>query len=211
MRIIDLGVISYAKAEEHQREALERARAGGPGTLFLLEHTPVITFGRHGGKENLPAAPEWFQSQGVEVAQSARGGNITCHFPGQMVAYPVMRVDSRPGGLKAFFYDLEKTALHTLERLGISAVRRVGFPGLWVGARKICSVGIAVKQWIAYHGLSLNVGRDLSLFDTVSPCGLGVAATSVHRELGRDDVRMAEVKALFLAEFQSVFTKGESL
>lgn len=205
MYITDLGILPYVEAEALQRQAFERVRGGGPATLFLLEHTPVITFGRHGGRENLPFAPEWFHSRGVDVAQSERGGNITCHFPGQLVAYPVMRVDGRPGGLKGYFYDLEETALRTLCLLGIAATRRPGFPGLWVGGRKICSVGIAVKRWIAFHGLSLNVGRDLALFEMISPCGLGVAATSVHRELDCEDVGMDEVKSLFLAEFQTVF------
>jgi lipoyl(octanoyl) transferase len=206
MRVIDLGLVSYAAALLTQQEASLRVSAGGEESLFLLEHPPVITFGRNGGKEHLPFHRDFFAERGVDIVQSTRGGSITCHFPGQMVAYPILRVDRRPGGLRRFFFDMEESVIRTLGRFGLDSGRLQGRPGVWVGGRKICSIGIAVKRWITSHGLSLNVAEDLSLFSLIAPCGLpGVQATSLHRELGGAVVGMERVKEVFAEEFCSVF------
>lgn len=206
LHIVDLGLVPYAKALRAQDKAVERVVAGGAPTLFLLEHPPTVTFGRNGGAENLPLSRAVLEGMGVEVAQTRRGGNITCHFPGQMVAYPVLRVDRRPGGLKGFFHDLESAVIAVLAGLGIAAERRPGLPGVWTGRGKICSIGIAVKRWVTSHGLALNVARDLSLFNMMNPCGLpGVAATSVARELDSDGVGVPEMKLLFAREFRRAF------
>lgn len=206
MIIQDLGLIAYQEAAALQNEAAASVRAGGEERLFLLEHLPVITFGRNGGEENLPLPRAFFESRGVSLVASSRGGNITCHFPGQLVAYPIMRVDKRPGGLRAFFHDLEEAVIRTLEHCGIKAARAEGRPGVWLENRKICSIGIAVKQWVTSHGLALNVSRDLSLFNMVAPCGLpDASATSIHRELDADSPPMEQVKEIFSREFQSLF------
>lgn len=206
MRIVDLGLTPYREAQGLQDKAVREVAAGAEGVVFLLEHPPVITFGRNGGEENLPFGREYFAAKGVEFVQASRGGNITCHFPGQLVAYPVLRVDKRPGGLRRFFHDLEETVIAALARFGLAAERVDGRPGVWVNGGKICSIGIAVKRWITCHGLALNVARDLALFDLVTPCGLaGVRATSLHRELGREDILMSQVKAALAEEFLRLF------
>jgi lipoyl(octanoyl) transferase len=118
-----------------------------------------------------------------------------------------MRIDRRPGGLRRFFHDLEESAIRTLACFGLAAGRVKGRPGVWVGERKICSTGIAVKHWVTSHGLSLNVGRDLSLFELVTPCGLpGVRATSLLRELAGPGPSMPEVKRVFIDCFREVFS-----
>jgi lipoyl(octanoyl) transferase len=207
MRIIDLGLVAYAVALRAQNEAVLRVRTGGGESLFLLEHQPVITFGRNGGEEYLPFGRAFFAERGVEFAHSARGGSITCHFPGQLVAYPILRVDRRPGGLRRFFFDLEESVIRTLDRFGLDSGRISGRPGVWIGDRKICSTGIAVKHWVTSHGLSLNVAEDLSLFSLVTPCGLpGVRATSLHRELGDAAIGMERVKEVFAEEFRALFS-----
>ncbi|MDL2290517.1 lipoyl(octanoyl) transferase LipB [Desulfovibrio sp. OttesenSCG-928-F20] len=206
MIVRDLGLIDYEEAVALQEEAADALRRGGQATLFLLEHPPVITFGRNGGEENLPLGRAFFAERGVSLVSSSRGGNITCHFPGQLVAYPILRVDRQPGGLRAFFHNLEEAVISTLAVCGIQAERSKGRPGVWLGNRKICSIGIAVKHWITSHGLALNVAKDLSLFNMVSPCGLsGVSATSIHRELGDESLSMQEVKTLFTNEFLRLF------
>ena len=206
MRILDLGLIAYNDALALQLDAAGRLREGGEECLFLLEHTPTITFGRNGGEEHLPFGRDFFAARGVDIVRSSRGGSITCHFPGQLVAYPVMRVDRRPGGLRGFFTDLEESVIRALARFELTAGRAEGRPGVWIDERKICSIGIAVKHWITCHGLSFNVARDLSLFDMVTPCGLpGVKATSLHRELDGAAPGMAEVKDALAREFCAVF------
>ncbi len=206
MRLLDLGLVPYERAVALQEEAVADVYAGGAGRVFLLEHPPTITFGRNGGQENLPSPEAFFTAQGVTLAHTGRGGNITCHFPGQLVVYPIMRIDKRPGGLKRFFDDLEEAVIRTLAAFGITAGRSEGRPGVWIADnRKICSIGIAVKHWITSHGLALNVGADLSLFNQVTPCGLpGVTATSMALELNRS-VPMPDVKAVFGREFLELF------
>jgi lipoyl(octanoyl) transferase len=210
MRVVDLGVISFADALALQEAAVAEVLAGGEERLFILEHTPVVTFGRHGGEAFLRFSPDQLRSQGIEVAKASRGGSVTCHFPGQAVIYPVMRLSGRPGGLKQFFFDLEQTGIDALAGLGIGAARFPGRPGVWVGPRKIASVGIGVKRWVSYHGLALNVGPDLSLFSMITACGLpGVEMTSAAKELenlGRpaEEADVQRIKDALVQAFLSV-------
>jgi len=206
MQIVDLGLISHAEAETVQLERLALVSEGAEDTLYLLEHPPTITLGRNGGRENLLVGDEALARQGVELVQTRRGGNITCHFPGQLVAYPVFRIASRPGGLRRFFFDLEEAVIRTLGHFGLAAGRAEGRPGVWIGSRKIASIGIGMRRWTSYHGVSLNVGRDLSLFRLITLCGLPDAEpTSLHRELHDESISMQEVKHVCAREFSSVF------
>lgn len=209
MRIVDLGLLAYAEAEALQLAALHEAQAGGAQTLFLVEHPRVITLGLQGGQENLHVDASFLASQGIELAQTRRGGSITCHFPGQLVAYPIVRVDRRRGGIRRFFSDMEEAVIRTSARFGVQAARRQGFPGVWTGSqadsRKICSMGIGVKRGVAYHGLALNVGPDLSLFELITLCGIdGALPTSLTREAGRE-IMIKEVKDVLSQEFRALF------
>lgn len=233
MRVVDLGIMAYGQAEALQLAALAEVQAGGEQTLYLVEHPKVITLGRQGGQENLHVSAAHLASQGIELAHTRRGGNITCHFPGQLVAYPIVRVDRRRGGIRQFFADMEEAVIRTCARFGVAAVRRPGFPGVWVdsrpdvrpdvqpdrspnglpevlagalgGARKICSMGIGVKRGVTYHGLALNVGPDVSLFALITLCGIsGAAPTSLTREAGRE-IAMKEVKDVLSQEFRALF------
>ena len=134
MRILDLGLIAYADARTMQEQARQRVLDSGEESLFLLEHPPVITFGRNGGEENLPFDRNFFAARGVDIIASTRGGNITCHFPGQFVAYPIMRVDKRPGGLRRFFADLEEARLEQSHVLIDIPQEALGESGLWLRA-----------------------------------------------------------------------------
>lgn len=226
MRIVDLGLISYHEAEAVQLAALAEVQQGAEEVLYLLEHPKVITLGRQGGGENLHVGREFLASQGIELAQTLRGGNITCHFPGQLVAYPIFRVEKRPGGIRQFFFDMEEAVIRTCAAFGVHAARRAGFPGVWTGdandggdaesaglTRKICSMGIGVKRFVTYHGLAFNVGPDVSLFDLITLCGIGDAqATSLSAEAARQAARpaqlpidMKEVKDVLAREFRACF------
>lgn len=206
MRLLNIDLVSYAAGVHIQENAVKDLAAGGPPRLILLEHAPVITFGRNGGEENLPFAVSSFKKQGIEIAKSSRGGNITCHYPGQLVAYPIMRVDRLKGGLRSFFHNMEESVIRTLGVFDIKGERIEDRAGVWVNGKKISSVGIAVKHWISSHGLSLNVAGDVSLFEIVAPCGLqGVSATSIHRELDSPGPSMADVKRAFVSAFADVF------
>ncbi|MEF2145204.1 MAG: lipoyl(octanoyl) transferase LipB [Desulfovibrionaceae bacterium] len=204
MNVIDLGLINYQDALEIQLRTHAEVLAGGKPTLFLLEHPPVITLGRQGGIDNLHVPEAFLRERGVELVATTRGGNITCHFPGQLVGYPILPVDKRPGGLKQLFFDIEESVIRTAMRFGVTAQRRQGHPGVWTGRGKLCSIGIAVKKWTTYHGLALNVSSDTTLFDLITPCGIqGARPTSLSSEAGRD-IPMHEVKHVLREEFQAV-------
>lgn len=206
MHIIDLKLIRHAEAEAIQMDRLAEVAEGAADTLYLLEHPKTITLGRNGGRENLLVSENALTAQGVELVQTRRGGNITCHFPGQLVAYPVFRLAGRPGGLRRFFFDLEDVVIRTLGHFGLTAGRWEGRPGVWIGSRKIASIGIGMRRWTSYHGLALNVGRDLSLFRLITLCGLPDAEpTSLHRELHDESISMQEIKHVCAREFRSVF------
>lgn len=224
-RVIDLGLMAYSQVHELQKKLVlelqnQPAETQVPNTLLLVEHPPVVTLGRHGGAENLLVSAEMLAARGVELAQTERGGNITCHFPGQLVAYPIARLlpkGSRttadeteagraPTGVKDFFNDLERIIIRVLARFDLRGEQVPGRSGVWLGERKICAMGIAVKRWVTYHGLAFNLGDDLSVFDLITPCGLAdTGVTSLHRELKSDAVSMDELKKVFLEEFSAYY------
>ena len=206
MRVVDLGLIPYAEAEKIQLETLNEVVNGAEETLFLLEHPSVITLGRNGGRENLHVSDEFLEQQGIELVHSSRGGNITCHFPGQLVAYPIFRVAKKPGGMRGLFTDLEEVVMRTCSHYGLPTTRQEGKPGVWIENRKICSIGIAMRKWTSYHGLAFNVLQDVDLFSLITLCGLADAEpTSLAHELGREDLDMQEVKHVLREAFRTVF------
>ena len=213
MRIVDLGLTQYKEAEALQVATLAEVLEGAEETLFLVEHPKVITLGKQGGGENLHVSADALAGMGIELAQTARGGNITCHFQGQLVAYPIFRVEKRKGGIRKFFADMEEAVIRTCAHFGVVVERRPGFPGVWINPaagtcdhpRKICSMGIGVRRGITYHGLALNVGPDVSLFDLITLCGInGAVATSLTKEAGRA-IDMKEVKDVLTREFRTHF------
>lgn len=218
LRIIDLGVIPYAEAWARQQHVhaltlgqRDRADAAGPApaaTVLLLEHPPVITISaRPGVADHLLATGEQLASMGITVEQTNRGGDITYHGPGQLVAYPI--VDLNRFGLRLHDYVrlLEASIIDTLAHFGIAGHAEPGATGVWVhpadGMRpaKIAAMGVRVSRWITLHGLALNINPDLSHFDLIVPCGLvGRPVTSMARVLpeGRTPA-VAAVKAALAA------------
>lgn len=177
LRILELGTIPYSEAWEIQKELVEQRAADKiPDTLLLLEHPSVVTCGR-GTK--LPPKLE------IPVFEIERGGEETLHSPGQIVGYPIMKLAPGNRDLHAYLRRVEEVLIRTLADFGIEADRREGLTGVWVGARKIASIGVACRKWVTYHGFALNVRNDLSLFQKIRPCGLDPAVmTSIAKELG---------------------------
>lgn len=214
MLVTDLGRMAFADAWLVQERAVAERLAGGPDRLFLVEHDPVITLGRHGGRENLLVPPEHLAGRGVALAEASRGGNITCHFPGQVVAYPIFKISPARGGLRGLFADLESVVIAALAGYGVGGERQPGRPGVFVAGRKIASIGLAVKKYVTAHGLALNVGRDLGVFSLITPCGLaGVVPTSLALEMPADAAArhpteehlIRHVKRTLVASFENVF------
>lgn len=178
-----LGLMGYVQALDLQ-ERVRAARQAGrvPDTLLLLEHFPVFTKGPRTQAQELPMGEDWYRMQGIEISDTDRGGHLTYHGPGQLVAYPIVEVRDVP----AYVGTLEAAMVAALAEEGVQARARDGFPGAWVGDDKIGSVGLHLSRGVSKHGLSVNVDNDLQPFEYVLPCGLdGVRMTSLLRETGR--------------------------
>jgi len=182
------GRIDYATALAWQESLAEGVLAGAGDVLLLLEHAPVYTLGRGADARFLGAATDG----GIEIVRVGRGGQVTYHGPGQLVGYPILDLGRHRRDVGWYVRALEAVLVRALETLGVRGERRVGSPGVWVGARKIGSIGVQIRRWVTWHGFALNVGDDLRAFDAITPCGLeGVQMTSVSREGGTSDVEVA--------------------
>jgi lipoyl(octanoyl) transferase len=182
-----LGTVAYAPTWELQDELAEQRRGRRIGDrLLLLEHFPVYTIGRGGDERNLLAGPERLREIGAELVRIDRGGDITFHGPGQIVAYPI--VELKDGlDLRRYVRTLEAAVIDTAAAFGVESDRLEGLPGIWVdGERKLGAIGVRVKRAVTTHGLALNVNTDLRWFDEMIPCGIpDKGVTSLSRELGR--------------------------
>lgn len=179
--IVRAGRVAYREALEWQRalarQRLERTRAHD--LLLLLEHEPVITFGRGGHREHLLA------TGGIDVVEVERGGDVTYHGPGQLVGYPIIDLAGHRQDLHWYLRTLEQALIEALAQLDIPGERVKGYTGVWTHGRKIASIGVHVKQWVTWHGFALNVSTDLSAFNRIVPCGIpGVAMTSIAAQRG---------------------------
>ncbi len=205
---LDLGRRAYGPVLEIQRRVLARVQREGDSAsrLLLVEHDPpVITMGRRTRSEHLLASAGTLAASGVKVFRIRRGGDVTFHGPGQLVAYPIISLARGARPVHAHVRDLEEVTIATLRNFGIASERKREFPGVWVGDEKIAAIGVAVDKWVVYHGLALNVGADLSGFDLIVPCGLDyLGVTSVSRILGRD-VPMDEIKPVLLECIEKIF------
>ncbi len=206
--LLSLGRVEYGRALELQHE-LWRLRVDDkiPDTLVLLEHEPVITLGRSAKASNLLVSEAEIARRGVALHRIERGGDVTFHGPGQLVGYPVSKLEAGIAGVRWFIEQIEAALVAALAELGVEAGLRPGHVGVWCGERKIASIGIAVRRRVIFHGFALNVSVDLAFFRFMNPCGMpGVEMTSVSREGGiADDTR---ARSAVVAGFERVFGVG---
>ncbi len=199
--VVRPGLVPYDRATAWQEGLVERRRAGGSDVLLLLEHPPVYTLGRGADPRFLGAGADG----PIPVVRAGRGGQVTYHGPGQLVGYPIVDLRGHRQDVHWYVRELEQVLIDALDAFGIVAGRVTGLTGVWVdGRRKIASIGIGIRRWVTWHGFALNVGRDLTPFAAITPCGLsGVVMTSVACEGGPDDVeRVGDVVlAAFTARF----------
>jgi lipoyl(octanoyl) transferase len=196
------GVRPYAEVHALQQRLVARIAEGThPNVLLTGEHPPVVTLGRRTPDAGVYPA-------GIPVVVIERGGEATYHGPGQLVAYPLVHLAKTRSDLHRFQRDLEEVGIRTLADFGIDAGRKTGWTGVWVGERKVQSLGIAVRRWVTWHGLALNVSNDLAPFRAFSPCGLsGSVMTSMKEILGRD-VAAADVLPRLVAHASDVLPGG---
>jgi lipoyl(octanoyl) transferase len=206
--LVDWGRTSYDDACSRQAELVAQRVAGGIGdTLVFTEHDPVYTIGlRSGAEQHLIWDEARRKREGIEVARTNRGGDITYHGPGQIVGYPIVSLNNRRD-LHAYLRLLEQVMINTVGSLGLVASRREGLTGIWLGERKVAAIGVAVRRWVAYHGFALNVNAQLAHFEGIVPCGIAArqgTVTSLEAQLGAS-LDLAEVKSLLGTEFQRLF------
>jgi lipoyl(octanoyl) transferase len=201
-----LGRIGYAKALALQERLLEaRAEQRIADTLLLLEHDPVITLGRGSKPEHVLASRELLAAQGVELHQTGRGGDVTYHGPGQLVAYPILDLSPDRRDVRKYVAGLEEVMLRMAASYGLSAGRIAGLNGAWLQDRKIGAVGVRIRRWVTMHGFAFNVTTSLSAFELIVPCGIqNKRVTSLERELSRP-VPMPEVEQVAIRAFAEVF------
>ena len=206
----DLGRLPYREALDLQRRAVAARAEGTAGDqIWFVEHEPVLTVGRAGHAENLVASEALLRARGVEVVPIERGGDITYHGPGQIIAYPILALSDLPAGrdLHRYLRDLEEVLIGMLSTYGIQAGRRPPYTGVWVGDRKVAAIGVAVRRWITFHGLALNLDPDLTHFDWIHPCGIRDLGVTSMRELLGEAPPRAEVLARLREAFARVWDR----
>lgn len=206
LTIEDWGLVPYAEAFERQRAYVERRIRGEIGdTLIFTEHPAVYTLGRRqGAAAHLLMDEAERAALGIDLVQTNRGGDITYHGPGQVVGYVIASLE-QTRDLHRFLRELEQAIINALGMIGLAGARRKDLTGIWLDKRKIAAIGVAVRQWVTYHGFALNANNDLDPFGGIVPCGIDSkqgSVTSMARELGAE-VDIAEVKTLLAQELQA--------
>ena len=210
----------YEEARTRQRELLERRINGQcSDTLVLVEHPPVFTIGRQGSRANILVSDAVLAEKAITVLEVERGGDITYHGPGQLVAYPIFQLPEGHRNVKAFIRNIEDAVARTCRHFGVQAVTIEGLTGVWVGAdspdgthlscwkgeKKLASIGLAFRKWISYHGVALNVCGDMTPFTYMHLCGLkGKQAISLAAAAGRE-IGLDEVKPIFIQQIQELW------
>jgi len=187
LHIIDCGLANYREVLQLQHRLREKRREGEiPDTVLIVEHSPVITLGARQSTNKLLAGREDLAQRHIDVVDIRRGGGTTAHNPGQLVFYPILNLQQLNLGISEYIRELESIGAELLEQLGVHAERKKGYPGLWVGTKKIASIGVRVSKFITYHGMAINIQNDLSIFEFITPCGLdGIEMTSALNETGK--------------------------
>jgi lipoyl(octanoyl) transferase len=221
VRVHRLGRVGYGDAHALQQRLQEaRVRDEIPDTVLVLEHPPVITLGRGAKIANVLLAKDALAARGVELHEVGRGGDVTYHGPGQLVAYPILDLSPDRRDVRRYVRDLEQTMIDTCARFGLSAERIAGLNGTWLrypdlGDRKIGAVGVRISRWVTMHGLALNVTTDLAHFALIVPCGIhDKSVTSLERELDRSiamDDAIDVWERTFAAAFDARLEQAEAL
>ncbi len=223
VELIDLGLIPFQEAWDYQEKLFQKIveqkqqnrkeKRTDPTSNYLLfcEHPHVYTLGKSGKQSNLLINESFLESKGASLFRINRGGDITYHGPGQLVAYPILDLDNFNLSIKSYINSLEEVVIRTLAAFNIHAGRLEGATGVWldpddpVRARKICAMGVRTSHWVSMHGFALNITTDLDYFNFIIPCGItGKSVTSMSKE-GVKNADMSTVKQALLSQFTQIF------
>jgi len=205
-KVFDLGLIDFNAALLRQKELFSDVKTGAlESALIICRHYPVITLGRLADKKNILFSPPELKKQAVEVCGIERGGDVTYHGPGQIIAYPVFNLSFLKKDIHFFLRQLESVVIDFLSDFGVKGLRKDGLTGVWVGSQKISSIGIAIKNWITFHGVSINLKKDdLPNFQLIRPCGMDIEMVSLESLLERK-IEIDEVTPRLIGKFRDTF------
>lgn len=206
-RFVDLGLLPYMTALDLQHRMV-RARHEGTmkeEAVLLLEHPPVYTLGRNGDLGNLKASPELIKKMGISVVRTMRGGDITYHGPGQLIVYPIINLKAHKIGVFDYVSGLEEVMIRAAQDCGIKAQRDALNHGVWIGGKKVGSIGLAIRHGIAFHGLALNVDLSLNYFSWINACGLKDISMTSLKQAGANNIDMKQVKRRIVTHMEAVF------
>jgi lipoyl(octanoyl) transferase len=205
------GPISYGEGlvlQQERRSAVERGQ--NRNALFLLEHTPTITLGRRAHPGNILVTSEELAAAGIEIHKTDRGGDVTYHGPGQMVAYPVLNLEYWRKSIRWYLRALEEVLIRVLTRYGLKGERIAGLTGVWVQDAKVAAIGVGIHNWVTFHGVALNVSPNMAHFGFIVPCGIkDKSVTSLETIIG-EAPSMDDVMHGFEMEFLSLFGVKET-
>ena len=204
--LLDFGKVDYKLVWQFQKQLQDlRIKGQISDSFILVEHPPTITLGKDSRSDHILVGEDWLAVHEFQTFQIERGGDVTYHGPGQLVGYPILDLHEYDKDVHLLVHKLEEMLIRTLATFDIKADRRAGFPGVWVGEKKIASLGIGVSHWVTIHGFALNVNPDLSHFKTIIPCGLpGVEMTSMTEELNHS-IPLSEVKNRVIEQMCALF------
>lgn len=210
-QVLVLDLQPFAAVLRQQEELVGQRLLGTiPDTLILVEHPPVVTLGRAKQRANLRLDPEALLARGIEYFQVTRGGDVTYHAPGQLVGYPIFDLRQHGRDVLRFCRGMEAALIAALGDFGIAAGAVPGKAGVWVGEKKIASLGISLRRWVTFHGFALNVNTDLTGFEVIRPCGEDPdVMTSMAAILG-GPVSMDDVRRRVTIRFAETFAFAES-
>jgi lipoyl(octanoyl) transferase len=212
----DLGQYSYKPCWDLQEKLFTEMQQTNPDTaaaghLIFVEHPHVFTLGKSGDQNNLLINEKLLKQKGAEFYRINRGGDITYHGPGQLVGYPILRLDKLGIGIRTYIFMLEEAIIKTLMHFNIAASRLDGAAGVWLDAgmpgktRKICAIGVRASRQVTMHGFAFNINTDLSFYNLINPCGFtDKGVTSMQKELG-ETLEMNQLKNILLSQFCEVF------
>ena len=201
------GLVPYREAYERQierRRAVERGEANN--ALFILEHHPVLTLGRKTEPGHVLLSEEGLHAMGIEVINVDRGGDVTYHGPGQLVAYPILDLRQWKPSVSWYLRALEEVIIQTLAVYGLAGERIEGYTGVWVEGAKVAQIGIGVHNWVSFHGIAINVAPDMTHFDTIVPCGISDRSVTSMARLTTSVPTLAHVQETFVREFLEAFS-----
>jgi len=205
-RVFNLGLVDFKEALQFQKQIFQEIKNNYfNGALILCRHYPVITMGRQGSAENIKVSALGLRNRGIHVYEIERGGDVTYHGPGQLTVYPIFNLAYLKKDIHLFLRQLEGLAIDCLSDFGIKGLRYKGLTGVWIDKRKVASIGIAIRNWITFHGMSINIKKDdLHNFSLIKPCGMDIEMTSLETILGKS-IEIGQIKEILIRKFKDTF------